>query len=140
MTEKVVLWQQNYDTLIKQARREPFRWGEHDCVMFAAKALDAQYDLGLVAVIHTHFNYYDEETALEVINDFTDLEALVSSVLGVDPLPPAHLTVGDAVLYDYGSIEFPHALAVHDGHQLLAPTLVGLVVVPLDKALKGWRP
>lgn len=140
MVEKVTSWRRNYDELMKLSAAKPFRWGEHDCVMFAAKALDVQYDLGIVSYADANLYYDDEEEAKALIAEYGNLEGLVTDVLGVAPLPPGLLTVGDIVLYDYASLGFPHALAVHDGHQLLIPVQVGLGSLRLERAVKGWRP
>lgn len=140
MVDKVIQWRRNYDELMKLSATKPFRWGEHDCVMFAAKALDVQYDLGIVNYTDANLYYDDEAGAVALIEEYGGLEGLVTDVLGVDPLPPGLLTVGDIVLYDYDSTDFPHALAVHDGHQLLIPTQVGLGSLRMERAIKGWRP
>jgi hypothetical protein len=137
--EKVPNWRARYDQLIQDSQKQPFRWGEHDCAMFAARALDVQYDLGVVKFIQANHAYEGEDSAIQVIDEAGSLEHLVSDILGVDSVPPGLLSVGDVALYDYGRPDFPHALAVHDGHQLLAPGENGLTYLRLDRALKGWR-
>jgi hypothetical protein len=133
-------WRARYDAFMSDATSHPFAWFEHDCVTFAAKVLDLQYDLGLMAVIATNYAYTGQASAIAMIEKHGGLEALVTEVLGAEPLPPAWLTVGDAVLYAYDQPEFPYALAVHDGHNLLIPGEKGLTYLRMDRALKGWRP
>lgn len=141
MISKLANWRQRYDALMTSAQTTPFKWFEHDCVTFAAKVLDAQYDLNLMAYIEHNLWYNDQDSAIEMIEGYGSLEALVTEALGVEPLPPGHLTVGDIALYAYDAYaEFPFALAVHDGHQLLAPAAEGLTFLHLGRALKGWRP
>jgi hypothetical protein len=137
--DKLTSWRRNYDQLILESNTAPFVWGEHDCVMFAAKAIDAQYELGVVAYIKANLAYSNEGEAIDIIEEHGDLEGLVTEVLGVGAIPPALLTVGDVVLYEYGIPGFQHALAVHDGHQILSPAKVGLTYLHMTRALKGWR-
>lgn len=140
MVERVKNWRTRYNTLMLESATRPFKWFDHDCVTFAAKALDAQYDIGMMAFIETNLKYDSEESAIAIIEAHQDLENLVTEVLGIETVPPAFLTVGDVVLYDYGMPGFPRALAVHDGHQLIAPAKSGLMYMHLVRSLKGWKP
>ena len=137
---KLYDWPRRYSEFIAEARTTPFKWFDHDCVTFAAKALDAQYDFNLMQVIAQDYAYQDAEGAQLMIARHGGLEQLVTEVLDIEPIPPGYLTTGDAVLYAYGQEGFAHALAVHDGHQLLIPGAEGIVSLHVGRALKGWRP
>lgn len=138
--EKLRDWRPRYDAEVAAALKRPFKWFDHDCVLFAARVLDAQYDMGLVKYIGVNLFYDDEQSALELIEEYGSLELMVNATLHIESVPPALLTVGDIALYDRGTQTFQHALAVHDGHQLLAPAERGLTQYHLNRALVGWRP
>lgn len=127
-------WQDLFWGAIDEARCAQFVWGEHDCVLFAAKVADAISDSGYLDRAKTAFSWNDVRSALELTRD--GLQPLVESVLG-PMMPWVRLSQGDIVLIvdDAGR----EALAVHDGCQLIGPADAGIKVIPFRCALGGWK-
>lgn len=131
-------WATRLGEAFETARLLPFAYGTHDCALFCAYCVDRMTDSGIAETIRATFNYADEAAAHAVIEAGGGIEALASGLLG-DPAPRNCCMRGDVMLYDHGN---GLGLGMHDGQQIIAPVIGargGLVGVPLERAIKGWR-
>lgn len=129
-------WPARLAAFIAARERRPFRWGEHDCCLFAADWVLECTGTDPAAALR---GYDSERQARRLLKDAGGLRALV------DELLPAHPSVawagrGDVVLVDGGHGPHNPALAVIDGLHAVAPApAAGLARVPMAYWLYAWR-
>ena len=128
-------WELRLAEAIETARDRPFRWGRHDCAIWA---FDLRRDLtGCFDVAALwRGRYTTERGAVRVMRrlGWQSLEAAGRDLLG-EPLPSIHLAQrGDMVLANTG-LGFGVCLGARAGG--IAPE--GLVLVPLATCALAWR-
>lgn len=129
-------WPERLNTLIELNRFKEFKWGEHDCLLFAAKAIKAT--TGIDYTQEYIYSYSDKEEADQEILRLgaKDLKDFITNVLG-KPLSNPHLASrGDIVVVrlDYGI-----AAGVCIGARAATPSAKGLVFIHLAKWEMAWR-
>ena len=130
-------WQPLYHAEVEKALHEPFAWGQNDCATFASRVIDAISDLDTKAKLAAAGMVWDSELgAAKVIAKAGGLEHALSFILG-EPVKWALCMHGDCMLATDGGGQ--EVVAVHDGSQLLATSAGGLISLPLERAIKGWR-
>jgi hypothetical protein len=111
----------------------PFAWGSHDCVTFAAGAVEAT--TGIRPAMPA---WVSVRSAMRQLKQAGGLVAAVESV-GLEPLARPQLAArGDVVLVDHEDAPQPF-LAVCLGHVWAAPGSDGLVYGPMSVASRGWK-
>lgn len=127
-------WQDRFWASMNEAKQTPFKWGEHDCVLFAAKMADAISNSGYVSRAREAFTWTDVKEAIALTGG--GLRPLVESVMG-PAVRWTQLCAGDIVLIldDEGR----ESLAIHDGSQIVGPDAVGVKVIPFRCAQGGWK-
>lgn len=128
-------WRRRLFALLQESLRTPFVWGTHDCVLLAAKGVDAQLGTAWYDDVRVRFSYTDEAQARAVLAAAGGLEAMVTSYLGT-PVMPSWCGAGSVVLTALGERQL---LCLHDGTKLVGPDEVGLRRVPMALAVCGWR-
>jgi hypothetical protein len=122
------------DRLIREARRQPFRWGEHDCCTFAAACVKARTGRDALAGLP---RWSSEEDAAALLAERGGLCAAVTQCLGAPLAAPLLAAPGDVVLaVDPQGREL---LAVCAGSVLVAPGPRGLVAMGLAAGRCAWR-
>ena len=117
-----------------QAERmaRPFRWGVHDCCLWAADCA-----LALSGVDHAatyRGTYSSAAEALRLVQQLGGLDA-IGAMAGPE-CPPMCACVGDVGLV---TDEGRELLGVCMGTVWLVPASHGLGALPLDAAVKAWR-
>lgn len=125
-------WQLWFDALLTSRVHAPFCWGRHDCVLFAADAVQAITGVDLAA---DQRGYRGARAATRMLQAHGGVRALASRTLG-QPIALGDARQGDVALVLAGRRE---ALAVVLGDQVVAPGPHGLSAVPLTDALCAWR-
>lgn len=120
-------------------RRVPFEWGHHDCVLFAARCVDAQCGSDFEKRIRAEFRYDTALEALRLVKDNGGFEGVVTRFLG-PAVPVEQLEFGDVVL-GRGPAQFADtiALGVHDDDHFMVPDNQRLAWLPMKFAIKGWK-
>ena len=121
---------------IETAHAIPFAWGANDCVTFTAWVTDRIHGTDYLTQAKQQHSWRDKRSAVRALRAAGGLEAATTAALG-PPMPPALCTIGDVVLVRNRN---RHLLAIHDGHAAVARGARGLVVLPLEQVVKGWRP
>lgn len=125
--------------IIETYRRIPFLWSVHDCVLFAARCVDAQLDTKLETFIQRDFKYEGPVSAVRLVKQAGGWEPLVSRYLGPS-VGPEELEFGDVVL---GHLEVPYErtslLGVCDEELFIAPGTFELKWLPMTHAIRGWK-
>jgi len=114
-------WEQKFNNLIERNRRRKFKWGEHDCMHFAAEVIK---ELGIeVDVIKKHRGKYKSakavnkiltqsggmrKFALEIFKDFSQISVHSAKR-------------GDVVLLDVGGKDFVIGICVGMEAAVLGP-------------------
>lgn len=126
-------WGQRFDAALLEHMGTSFEWGRHDCALFAADMVLAVTGVDPAADLRGHTS---ARQALRVLRSHGGPAALASRLLG--PSAPAREAVcGDVVLARTGATEgFAVCL---DGQRALAPSRIGLGVIPMRDAVCCWR-
>lgn len=109
-----------------------FEYGASDCVLFAARVVDAMCDTDYESRVSAL--YSDERSAIRALRDLGGLEGAVRSMLG-EPTALAYLQRGDVVLIENSGRD---VLGIWDGQAIVAPGLHGLTRAPLSQARLTW--
>lgn len=128
-------WMDRLVVAVKDANALPFRYGVHDCCLWAAHCVDRMCDTNIARSIIERFNYSDEQSANAIIAAAGGLKELVSEFLG-DPIPSAFAAPGDIVIARNGDQAL---VAVVIGHNIIAPTSDGLTVLPFANGVLCWK-
>ncbi len=128
--DRLVDWEQRLFQLIDSRRRHPFAWGKQDCCLFAADAVLQMTGVDLAASYRGR--YHNAATALKL--------GAVAELIDKTGLPRMRnvnlARRGDMMLLALTQRE---TVGVCVGGQIAAPGVDGLVFVPVNKAIAGWR-
>jgi hypothetical protein len=127
-------WPERLDAFIEARRNVPFAWGQQDCVLFAADAIQAMTDADPLADVRGHWG--TATAAARLLKDRGGLAAAVRGVLG-KPIPYCLAQRGDILLLEL--IDGELALGVCVGAEGVGPARNGLIWVPMDHAHMAWR-
>jgi hypothetical protein len=127
-------WPQRLAAAIEAARRRPFAWGQHDCVMFAAGVVLAL--TGSDPMARWRGTYDDALSALRALEREGGMEALWTRALG-PAMPPLTAQRGDVVLFDQPDIG--ETIGVCTGHMIAGPGRDGALFVPMRAGVMAWR-
>ena len=128
-------WEHSLAEAIEAARERPFRWGRHDCAIWAfdlRRELTGCYDVAAL----WRGRYRTARGAVRVMRrlGWQSLEAAGRDLMG-EPLPSVHFAQrGDLVLGNTG-LGFGVCLGARAAG--IAPS--GLVLVPLSACALAWR-
>jgi hypothetical protein len=134
---RVENWSKRLADAIESAREEAFAYGIFDCCIFSFDC--AQAITGEDKAAHLR-GYESKADALRIIAKYGSLEAMVSSLLGVEPKHVAFAKRGDLILttIDEGEEPGAYSIGVCDGVRFWVPTLNGLTTRPTLQAIKAW--
>lgn len=131
-------WQERLATEIKAARKKSFAYGTFDCCLFAADCAKAITGIDYASELR---GYETKEEAYEIVARYGSLEAMITALLGRDPIHPAMATVGDVVIAKVmlADGEDGEAIGVCTGVNFRAPAARGLASFPMSAARLAWR-
>lgn len=93
-------WPRILTDFLRERQGVPFEWGQNDCLLFCADAIQAMTGEDLGADVRG--TYTDEAGALEVIETFGEsVEDILSQRLG-EPKPISYAMRGDIVTLESG--------------------------------------
>jgi len=129
-------WPAKLSAAIEAGRTRPFRWGQHDCALFACACIEAITGVDLGAQVRGRYHCADEaEAIMEAVYGVPDVGGVADSLLG-EPVPVTLARRGDVVLLD---ITHGPALGVCVGAVAAGAGPEGLVYVPMQRWLRAWR-
>lgn len=126
-------WQTRLAALCADRQAAPFVWGEHDCCLWAADAVQALTGLDFASAWRG--SYATAAEAARLLADLGGVRAIASAALG-EPVPAAFAAVGDVVLIEQGGREL---LAVCNGGTALCVGPDGLAPMGMEAALAAWK-
>jgi hypothetical protein len=125
-------WQLRLAQFMEQRASKPFAWGENDCCLFAADAVQAMTGTDYAKTLR---GYSTQREALRLVQKMGGLWAIATGALG-EPVSPLLAGVGDVVLLDNEGREL---LAVCNGTTAVAPGADGAVSIGMETAKAAWR-
>jgi hypothetical protein len=131
-------WQSALSAYIEANARRPFRYGEFDCGLFVAGAIEAMTGVDVAAELR---GYRDRAEAFERIRSACG-RARMDSVadylalkFGIAAIGVNFAGRGDAVQFANGRLGI---VALH-GTEVLTPYKDGLLRLPIAQAVRAWR-
>lgn len=107
--------------------RKPFVWGEHDCVLFAARWAQAKTGVDYLAYIQP---WTSAREAMRMVHDMGGMAEILDARL--KRIPPNLARDGDIALYQ-------RCLSIFSGAHIVGPNLNGLEFVNRMQAEAAWR-
>ncbi len=128
-------WEHRLATAIEADRCTPFRYGAHDCCLFAARVVDNLTGHDFAAEYRG--KYRSARKAQQFLSAAGGLRGIMAAT-GLPEVPARLARRGDVVLV---AIEGQKLLGVVDttGLQAMAPGMAGLLPVPIKYWLTAWR-
>lgn len=128
-------WPSRLNEFIHSRRSTPFQWGQHDCCLFAADAVQAI--TGDDHAAEYRGKYTTELGAARALKKHGNgtLEATLTAKLG-DPIPRLRASRGDVVAVN---TKDGVALGIFYGAGAICVTRDGLTTLPLNEILTVWR-
>lgn len=129
-------WPELLAEMIEQRADAPFRWGRHDCALFACDAV--RVIAGVDPAEGLRGAYRTESGADEIIARHGSLEALAAhqfALHGLGDCVPAFAQRGDVALVMQGNML---ALGVVVGDSVAVPAAQGLAFLPLAAIQRAW--
>lgn len=127
-------WQIKFAEVTSQVVSKRFKWGEHDCCLWAADCTLALTGIDFAA--EWRGLYSDEQGAYALISQGGSLTKMVSNVLGLEPINPNYANVGDVCLVFTGGKE---ALGICNGASVLIPSRTCMAHLPMSSVKKIWK-
>jgi hypothetical protein len=126
-------WEQRLAAYTRSHMRTPYRWGSHDCALFAAGAVEVI--TGEDFAHEFRGNYDDEPSAARVLSliGCADVADLASRYL--HEISPSEARRGDVVMIEGKLGPF---LAIVDGRTAVGPAARGLTHSPVALAQRAW--
>lgn len=126
-------WDVDLMAFIESRRKTLFRWGVHDCTMFAADCALAMTSMDPARLYRG--SYSTQRGASRIIGRFGSLRGLVNANMGPE-IPILMARRGDWVMIQQDGRE---ALGVCIGAKIVAAGVNGLVQLPLAEGITAWR-
>lgn len=129
-------WPSRLASALEAARDRPFKWGEHDCGLFAGDCVLAMTGIDPVALYRGQ--YADEEGARATMRLLSGggLRAVWNAALGPAMNNVRMASRGDVVLVEVGGVE---ATGIVAGARVACLSEAGLVMVPAHRIVAAWR-
>ena len=120
-------------SLANELGNAPFSWGAFDCCAVPRR---------LFALLHGYdpapeLIYSSEREAVELIEQHGGLSALITHVIGAQPLDVSDTELGDVLHMRLPAMREP-IIGVHTGQSALVPGEVGFFRAPIRYATHGW--
>ena len=130
-------WDRRLRQAIEASRGQPFRWGAHDCCLFAADLVHAMTSWDPAASLRGC--YHSEIEAAHLIRTRGGIRALVSEMLATDYFRPTLAMRGDVVLMRPLMPGHLEQLGVCVGDSAVVAAETGLLHRNMNRALCAWR-
>src|SRR6185312_10890052 len=136
-------WQGALDRFLLDHRADRFAYGLWDCCLFVCGAIEVMTGVDLAATFRGR--YYSHAEAVAAIRADVckpSLRALVEKITAAhDMVPVSVLSAqrGDVVIIRRGKRDYSLGLVALSGREVLVVGRRGLLAIPLDRAMKGWR-
>ncbi len=127
-------WPAQLHIVSTAALRKPYRWGDHDCCLFAADCVLAMTGVDLAEDFRGA--YHDEATASDMLERLNCESVADLPGIWFEEISVSQARRGDVALFDG---EFGPFLAICDGITAVGPAARGIAHVQIVDALRAWR-
>jgi hypothetical protein len=135
-------WQSALSDYLTGAAAMPFAYGQLDCGLFVAGAIEAMTGVDVVPGIRRRYRTRAEAFLIvRQLGGAASMERLAEALTRRYDLPevaPAAAQRGDVVLMGRGRSSSLALVAMH-GTELLKPGAAGILRIPLSYATRAWR-
>lgn len=128
-------WRERLLAYVASISAEPFRPGQHDCIILAAGGRQALTDVDLMA--DWRGRYRSVEDGLELAREHGCEDPFQWVVQGLEEVPPAFAQVGDIAMLD-GTNGMP-GMGIVAGEHVYTVGLRGLEIASLSDVRRAWR-
>jgi len=135
---RVESWDVKLFAYIEESHRARFQYGAFDCLLFAAGAVHVQTGIDYAEP----FRGYDSKvSAYRIVAGYGSLEAMITALLGREPVHPSRAMRGDVVLGEAPLIEGEtgECVGICLGTHCAWPKDIGLRMLPRSVARLAWR-
>ena len=119
---------------IESRRHSPFVWGENDCCLFVADAV--QLISGIDAAAPFRNKYSTAVGAARALKKYGDGSIAGAWSACFDEISPQHMGRGDVALVE---VQGAPASALSFGNKLWVLSENGLITLPRSQAVRAWK-
>jgi len=124
-------WLDQLEAYLAQTAREPFAWGQHDCLLDTSAMIGAM--TGVDRAKQYRGKYDDKKSGLALARALGFKDHIEGLSAGLEQIATGHADVGDLV-------ELPgHTAGIVQGRYIWAMAEQGRALVPYGNAKRAWR-
>lgn len=131
-------WQTRLAAVIDASHTKEFSYGTFDCALFAANCVQAITGIDYAASLR---GYHSKIDAYRIVSSYGSLEAMITGLLGSEPIHQSLAQPGDVVLglpaLQQG--EQGEEIGICLGVKFAFPAQVGLVMHGIGTCRLAWR-
>lgn len=131
-------WPEALHDYIEAAMKKQFAYGAYDCALFCADWVKIATGVDHAADLR---GYDSMLAAYKIIERYGSMEAMVTQLLGADPIHPAWAQRGDVVmLKGHAALDGqPEGLGICLGRTSAFARELGLLMIPTLDAAAAWK-
>lgn len=133
MVKRFENWDKLLSDYLQEMRNVPFKWGQNDCILFAAKGYER---LTGVNEYSSYLGYKSKTAAYKIIKENGGLEAIMCKHFGGGHRNILKAKRGDLVLVK--DTETRVGMIDDTGQSVVIPGDEGLIKEPLSRAWRVW--
>jgi hypothetical protein len=127
-------WQNSLNNFVKQSKKVPFQWGQHDCCMFFADAIKATTGEDPAKAFRGKYSSAIGSVRALKRHGQGNLKDTLLSIFG-EPIPRLQATRGDVV---YFTTDQGEAAGIVFGAGIISTGENGIVNIELSRGLIFW--
>jgi len=128
-------WDVRLFDYVESHRNTPFEWGGMDCCLFTAGCVEACTGKDFATDLR---GYKSEQEAYAIVARYGSIQAMVTALLGAEPIHPAFAQRGDVMLGLHPETQ-QEGLGICLGVHWAVPGAAGLVFPRIAAARFAWR-
>lgn len=135
-------WSLRLAEALEAAEKRSFAYGggpdAHDCALFAADCVQAITGTDYAAELRGYTSKFD---AYRIVATYGSIEAMITALLGKEPIHPAFAGRGDVIVGIPKLVEGEdgECIGICTGTHVAYPKDAGLALLPRTTAINVWR-
>jgi hypothetical protein len=136
-------WHGALDSFLLERRNTRFVYGSWDCCLFVCDAIQVMTGVDIAAPFRGAYSSHAE--AVAAVRSYTGRPSIravaeaVSAEYGMRAIEALSVQRGDVVLIRRGKRDYSLGIIALNGLDVIVVGRRGLLNIPLDRAVKGWR-
>lgn len=127
-------WELRLSGYLRESRKKKFVWGEHDCILFSAKAYEAITGIDFYT---KYLPYSTKKEAMDILSYHGGMEGIISENLGAGNSQVKKASRGCPILLKERYLMC--GIVSDDGASIAIPGNNGLSFRPLTDGIMFWR-